>query len=127
MSEIALNPRGERSFVREMKLPAALLTRPLIVPPAKASATMSSTASGTRMSQVMGVTLTPRLPLISFAVSSSTLPRRPQITTSAPSMANSSAISLPRPVPPPVTRMRLPFIRSLRNMDVMAFSPKALL
>lgn len=126
MSEIALNPRGERSFVREMKLPAALLTRPLIVPPAKASATMSSTASGTRMSQVMGVTLTPRLPLISFAVSSSTLPRRPQIDLRAqhgrfvghlPAKARAA----------PVTRMRLPFIRSLRNMDVMAFSQRALL
>ena len=38
----------------------------------------------------------------------STALRRPQIATSAPRRRNCSAIAWPRPVPPPVTRMRWP-------------------
>src|SRR5205085_8991603 len=43
------------------------------------------------------------------AVASHTDLRRPQMKTSAPSSRNFAAISLPSPVPPPVTRMRCDF------------------
>jgi hypothetical protein len=45
------------------------------------------------------------------AVASHTALRRPQMATSAPSSRNFSAIAWPRPLPPPVTRMRRPCIR----------------
>src|SRR5687768_1762347 len=59
---------------------------------------------------------TPPFEESSLAVSSSTPPRRPQIHTSAPSSTYFAAISFPRPVPPPVMRMRLPFRRPSLNM-----------
>ena len=45
--------------------------------------------------------------------------RRPQMATSAPRRRNCSAIAWPRPVPPPVTRMRWPVIRCGSNMVVL--------
>src|SRR6185436_10420658 len=50
------------------------------------------------------------------AVSWRTEPLRPQIHNSAPSARYFAAISLPRPVPPPVMRMRLPLSRPSLNM-----------
>ncbi len=80
MSAMALNPRGLRSFVRLMKLPAALLTRPVNAPPsAQICAIMSSTASATRMSQATPLTVEPVSSEIFLAVSSSTDARRPQM------------------------------------------------
>ena len=63
----------------------------------------------------------------SRAVSATTAPRRPQMYTSAPSLAYSSAISRPSPVPPPVTRMRLPLSRSGRKIvlpSILRFAPQ---
>ena len=60
MLAMASNPRGDRSSVRLMKLPAALLTRPVRAPPsAQTVSIMSLIASGTRMSQGMPTTLPP--------------------------------------------------------------------
>ena len=51
MFAIASNPRGERSSVRLMKLPAALLTRPSSGPPSSQIDWMAaSTAAASRMS-----------------------------------------------------------------------------
>src|SRR5207244_1187425 len=47
---------------------------------------------------------------------SRTPPGRPASQSSAPSARYLAAISLPRPVPPPVTRMRLPLRRFSLNM-----------
>src|SRR5277367_4237198 len=52
----------------------------------------------------------------SAAVSSHVCLRRPQMNSSAPSPRNASAIALPSPVPPPVTRMRLPASSPSLNM-----------
>src|SRR6266851_3730706 len=121
MLAMALKPFGERSLVRLMKLPAALLTRPVRGPSSKTRVIMFSTASGNRMSHSIGVTRVLCVSASSRAVSATTAPRRPQMYTSAPSLAYSSAISRPSPVPPPVTRMRLPSSRSARKI-VMPFS-----
>ena len=60
MLEMASKPRGLRSSVRLMKLPAALLIRPVSAPPsAQTVSTISWMASGTRMSQARGTTLPP--------------------------------------------------------------------
>src|SRR3989441_5176958 len=120
MLAMALKPFGERSFVRLMKLPAALLTRPVRGPSLKTRVIMFSTASGDRMSHSIGVTRVLCVSASSRAVSATTAPRRPQMYTSAPSLAYSPAISRPSPVPPPVTRMRLPLSRSARKI-VMPF------
>ena len=53
---------------------------------------------------------------MSSAVSSRTFKRRPQITKSAPKEAKCIDISLPRPVPPPVTRILFPFNKSFLNI-----------
>src|SRR5689334_15626795 len=77
---------------------------------------IASTASGTRTSQPT-VSISPLVSLASSsAVSFSTSSRRPQITTLAPSSRKRCAIERPSPVPPPVTRMRLPFSRSGWNI-----------
>src|SRR6266576_2479669 len=120
MLAMALKPFGERSFVRLMKLPAALLTRPVRGPSLKTRVIMFSTASGDRMSHSIGVTRVLCVSASSRAVSATTARRRPQMYTSAPSLAYSPAISRPSPVPPPVTRMRLPLSRSARKI-VMPF------
>ncbi len=117
MLAMALKPFGVRSLVGLMKLPAALLTRPVSGPPSsQIFCTIASTAAASRMSTAWLRTLPPCLAINSFAVSSSTPPRRPAIQSSAPSARYLAAISLPRPVPPPVTRMRLPLRRSSLNM-----------
>jgi len=108
MFAMALKPFGERSLVGLMKLPAALFTRPVRGPlSSQMRCTMASTAAASRMSTAWVFTLPPK----DLAVSSSTPPRRPQIHTSAPSSTYFATISFPMPVPPPVTRMRLPFRR----------------
>src|SRR6185503_5527070 len=113
MLAMALNPFGVRSLVGLMKLPAALLTRPCSGPlSSQMRWTIASTAAASRMSTACVRTFPPR----DFAVSSSTPPRRPQIQSSAPSSTYLAAISLPRPVPPPVMRMRLPLRRPSLNM-----------
>ena len=77
---MASKPRGERSWVRLMKLPAALLTRPVSAPPSDQMVSIISVmASGTRMSQAMPTTLPPWASIKSLAVASTTPPRRPQI------------------------------------------------
>src|SRR6185436_4839668 len=113
MLAMALKPFGERSFVGLMKLPAALLTSPVSGPDSSQMRwIIASTACASRMSTEWVLTFLPS----SFAVASRTAPRRPQIHTSAPSWTYFAAISLPRPVPPPVTRMRLPLSRPSLNM-----------
>src|SRR5439155_6143094 len=114
---MALKPFGVRSFVGLMKLPAALLTRPVSGPPSsQILCTMASTAAASRISTDCVRTRPPCFAISSFAVSSSTPPRRPASQSSAPSARYLAAISLPRPVPPPVTRMRLPLRRFSLNM-----------
>src|SRR5882724_9309284 len=115
---MASNPREERSSVREMKFPAALLTRPVSGPPSsQIDCTIASTAAASRMSTVRVFTELSCLPVSSSAVFSSVAARRPQMKISAPSSRYFAAISRPRPVPPPVTRMRLPLSRSFLNMS----------
>src|SRR4029077_7290488 len=113
MLAMALKPFGERSFVGLMKLPAALLTSPVSGPDSsQIRCTMASTAWASRISTACVLTLPPS----ERAVSSRTEPRRPQIQTSAPSSTYFAVISLPSPVPPPVTRMRLPLSSPSLNM-----------
>ena len=58
MLAMASKARGDRSSVRLMKLPAALLTRPVSAPPsAQTVSIISAIASGTRMSQAMPIDL----------------------------------------------------------------------
>src|SRR5260370_30817602 len=117
MLAMALKPFGVRSFVGLMKLPAALLTSPVSGPPSsQIRCTMASTAAASRMSTESVRTRPPCLPISSFAVSSSTPPRRPASQSSAPSSRYRAAISLPRPVPPPLRRIRLPLSRFSLNM-----------
>src|SRR5439155_22379609 len=114
---MALKPFGVRSFVGLMKLPAALLTRPVSGPPSsQILCTMASTAAASRISTDCVRTRPPCFAISAFAVASSTPPRRPASQSSAPSARYLAAISLPRPVPPPVTRMRLPLRRFSLNM-----------
>src|SRR5512134_1767044 len=113
MFAMALKPLGVRSLVGLMKLPAALLTSPVSGPlSSQMRCTIASTAAASRMSTECVLTFPPR----DLAVSSSTPPRRPQIHSSAPSSTYLAAISLPRPVPPPVMRMRLPLSSPSLNM-----------
>src|SRR5262245_65047739 len=98
-----------------MKLPAALLTSPVSGPSLQIVSTMASTAAASRMSTACVFTVPPYSRLSAPAVSSRTASRRPQIQIAAPSARYLAAISRPRPVPPPVTRMRLPAKRSWRN------------
>src|SRR5258705_3392408 len=117
MPAMALKPFGERSLVGLMKLPAALLTSPESGPDSsQIRCTIASTACASRMSTEWVFTLPPKEFIRERAVSSRTGPRRPQIQTSAPSVRYFAAISLPRPVPPPVTRMRLPLSSPSLNM-----------
>ena len=120
MLAIASKARGLRSLVCEMKLPAALFTSPSSGPVAQICSTISSTAVATRMSTAWVSTRRPGyLAMTSFAVSSSTLPRRPQMTQSAPNSTNFSIMIRPRPVPPPVTRKRFPLNRSVLNIELV--------
>src|SRR5258707_6181469 len=106
---MASKPRGERSSVREMKLPAALLTRPVGARPScQIACTIASTLPASRMSTVWHFTEPPCFAVSSAAVFSNGSRRLAQIYRSAPSSRYFAAISRPRPVPPPVTRMRLP-------------------
>src|SRR5258706_2909873 len=117
MPAMALKPFGERSLVGLMKLPAALLTSPESGPDSsQIRCTIASTACASRMSTEWVFTVPPKDFIREPAVSSRTGPRRPQIQTSAPNSRYFAAISLPRPVPPPVTRMRLPLSRPSLNM-----------
>lgn len=60
MFEMASKPRIDRSSVRLTKLPAALLTSPVSAPPlAQMRSSISSIASGLRMSQARPVILPP--------------------------------------------------------------------
>src|SRR6266700_3374206 len=108
MLATASKPRVLSSSEREMKFPAALLMRSVSPPSLKMVSTISSTASGLRMSTPWLVTRPPWRSISSVAVSSQTILRRPQMWISAPSWRKRAAIDLPSPVPPPVTRMRRP-------------------
>ncbi|MDB5451642.1 MAG: hypothetical protein JWO33_220 [Caulobacteraceae bacterium] len=80
MLEMASKPLAERSSVRLMKLPAALLIRPVSAPPsAQMASIMAEMASASRMSQGTPTHLPPWAAISSAAVASSTPPRRPQI------------------------------------------------
>src|SRR2546422_600938 len=117
MLAIALKPLGVRPLVGLMKLPAALLTRRVSGPlSSQMRCTIASPAAASRISTEWVRTTPPRPATSSFAVLSSTAPRRPQSQSSAPSSRYLAAISLPSPVPPPVMRMRLPLRRSFLNM-----------
>ena len=112
MPAMASKPRGDIASVGQMKLPAALLTRPVKPPLSNSDSTISSTAEAMRMS-------TPKVSMRAFgnclrqasAVASHTCLRRPQMATSAPRLKKCSAMAWPKPVPPPVTRMRWPLIK----------------
>src|SRR5690606_11041309 len=120
MLAMASKARGLSASVGLMKFPAALLTRPVSGgPPAKMSSTMASMAAASRISTPKVSTRPPWALRISSAVWSRTPLRRPQMTISAPSWRYFSAMARPRPVPPPVTRIRLPASRSLRNMGCL--------
>jgi hypothetical protein len=70
---------------------------------------MFSTACATRMSTPKVAMRRPgKRSRQAAAVSSQTALRRPQMAMSAPSDRKRSAMACPRPVPPPVTRMRWP-------------------
>ena len=114
----ARNPRGERSLVGEMKFAAALLTTPVSGPCAQIASIMASTASASRMSQTCVATLPEPAAAISFAASSRTAGRRPQMCTAAPFRANAFDISRPSPLPPPVTSTDLPASASATNTSV---------
>src|SRR5436189_259744 len=117
MPDTASKPRGETSWVRLTKLPAALLTRPSSGPPsAQIAPTIRSTASASRMSSACVLTLPPCSAISASAVASSTALRRPHRKRSAPSSRYFDAISRPSPEPPPVTRMRFPFSNPAWNM-----------
>ena len=78
MFAIASKPRGERSSVRLMKLPAALLTRPVSGPPSsQIDWIIASTAAASRMSTACAFTEPPCVATSAAAVSSSTAFRRP--------------------------------------------------
>ncbi len=117
---MASNPRVERSSVRDTKLPAALLMRPVNGASRQMVSSSVPIASSDRMSQVRGVTRPPWALVSSCAVRSSTSCLRPQMTTSAPRARKASAISRPRPVPPPVTRIFSPPSRPSRNISLEA-------
>ena len=85
MLATASKPRGVRSSVREMKLPAALLMRSVRGPLVQIASIISSTARALRISTPWLTTRPPCRSINSVAVSSQTLLRRPQIWTSAPS------------------------------------------
>src|SRR5579864_1615168 len=106
--------RGESSSVRAMKFPAALLTRMSRGPSLQIDSIIASTASRFRTSQ--GRAWIGPFEESSTAVCSRTSSRRPQMWTRAPSSRKRSAIPLPRPVPPPVIKMRLLSRRSGRNI-----------
>src|ERR1700674_3242646 len=103
----------------EMKFAAALLTSPVSAPPAQMRSTIASICSGSRTSQMWYSTMPPcrAVACSSATVCCSTFSRRPQMYTEAPCAANWRANSFPRPVPPPVMRMRLPASTSARKAD----------
>jgi hypothetical protein len=108
--------RGDSSSLLATKLPAALLTSACSGPSSSSRSTIASTASASRTSQAWVVTTPPVAFSCSRAVASSTSARRPQIARPAPSSRNRRPMLLPRPVPPPVIRMRLPARRSGWNI-----------
>src|SRR6516164_8053855 len=116
MPSTASIARGLSSSLRAMKLPAALLTRTSRGPSAQIASTVLSTASASRTSQTWVSTLPPASPASLAAASRRTSARRPQMTSRAPSSRKRRPMEKPRPVPPPVIRMRLPWRRSAWNM-----------
>lgn len=117
MSAMAWKARGERSSVRLTKLPAALLTRCVAGRPSSHMAAMAaSTASGSLMSTARAWARPGCAAFIAAAAVARTSPRRPQISTLAPSSIRRSAIIRPRPVPPPVTSTRAPSNSPARNI-----------
>src|ERR1043166_1775046 len=84
-------------FTMTSRRPPSWLTR----------STMAFTCSSCRTSSAMENALRPRL-RISFSTGSRCSSLRLQIATSAPARANSIAMDLPMPVPPPVTMAVLP-------------------
>ena len=105
VEEIAVNARDEMFLVGAMKFAAALLISPVSGPCSdQISPTAASTASASRTSTAWTCAPGP----ISAAASSSTVIRRPHRCTSAPCLTRCAATPRPRPVPPPVIRMRLP-------------------
>src|SRR6266851_2810530 len=114
---IASYPRGDNVSVGARKLAPALFTRPVSGPVTQISAIIFSMLSGSRTLATSASACPPDRLRISPTALSRTSCRRPQMKTCAPCAANPTDISLPRPVPPPVTRMRFPLRTSPLNME----------
>src|SRR5574337_1074392 len=120
---MASKPRGDKSSLRAMKLPAALLMSEVKGPSRKVSSTMASTAAASRMSTPWARTVPPCAFIISSAAASQTPLRRPQMAISAPKPKSRSAMARPSPVPPPVTSAFLPLNRPSWNTGVCLPEP----
>src|SRR3984893_3141411 len=120
----AAKPRGLISVDGAMKLAAALLTRPVSGPARHMVSTIDSICSASRTSQTCASIEPPCCACApsSATVCSSTAGRRPQMCTAAPRATKARESSLPRPVPPPVTRMRSPRSTSGRNGSLIESS-----
>ncbi len=108
MSTTVRHALGDMSSAGTGKLAAALLTSTAGRPKAAvASSRAAAIWSGSRMSQVTTSTFAPNACIASRPASRCS-PFRLAMTTSAPSRANSVAMALPSPVPPPVTKTPRP-------------------
>ena len=116
MLAIALKPLADKSLVLLMKLPAALLTKPVKGFSANKSSIADSIARESLMSKAKHEILPPVSSVSSFTVSCKTGSLLPQITTSEPCFKKCLDISFPNPEPPPVTRILCPFKASLLNI-----------
>src|SRR5699024_3271710 len=100
----------DKSSAGQIKFPAALFTRPSILPNLfTVLSTVYCTRSGSRTSISMHNTW-PSYCSISCLASSNRSKERPVMTTFAPSSANRLAIALPMPLLPPVIIITLSFI-----------------
>ena len=99
----ARQPFGLRSSAGTGKLPAALLTSVPASPSASSTASnVALTCSASRMSHAVAKALPPACSTASTPALRWPSPRL-TMATDAPRRANSTAIALPSPVPPPVT------------------------
>ena len=104
------HPLYDKSSAAHRKLPAALLTKPSILPNVSTVlSTVYCTLSGSRTSISMQRICPSYCSISSFAASNRSN-ERPVITTFAPASANFCAIALPMPLLPPVTIITLPFM-----------------
>ncbi len=108
MSTTVRQALGDMSSAGTGKLAAALLTSTWGIPKASAAASKAAaTASASRMSHAVVMTGAPMASMASTAASRCS-GLRLATTSEAPRRANSPAMALPRPVPPPVTNTHTP-------------------